>query len=209
MTFIFSLLLLVIILACAGWLYPEGMWSNAVRLINVVFSGLIATNYYEPLAKLLEDQAASFTFFWDYLAIWALFCVSMIVFHLLTKTISQVKVRFLKIADQIGGGVLAALVGYVLVCFTTMTMHLAPMGRTFFFDGFDPMTSKLLGMNPDVQWLAFTHWVSGGAYSADNEFDPGGDFVRKYASRRDKVEEYRTSKKAFRVGDGELPSVSP
>ena len=43
MTWLLPLLLLLIFAAAVGFLYPEGMWSNAVRLINVVTAALLAT----------------------------------------------------------------------------------------------------------------------------------------------------------------------
>ena len=55
MSIIFTILLLVILIACAASLYTEGMWGNAIRLINVVTAGLIATNYFEPVADWLEE----------------------------------------------------------------------------------------------------------------------------------------------------------
>lgn len=202
MTFIFPALLFVILLACVGFLYPEGMWSNAIRLVNVIVSGLLATNFFEPLARLFESKIhASFMFFWDYLAFWALFAVSMIVLQLLTRTISEVKVRFLKLADMIGSGAFAAVAGYVMVCIVVTSMHLAPLGRTFFFDGFDPIQSKFLGMHPDYQWLSFVNWLSRGPYATnpENQFDPTRRYVPKYAERRDLVEKHRTEQKSFRV----------
>ena len=45
-----TLILILIFLACLGFLYPEGMWSNAVRLINVILASLLAIDYFEPLA---------------------------------------------------------------------------------------------------------------------------------------------------------------
>ena len=46
-------LLCVIILAvCVGFLFRDGLWSNAIRLVNVVFAGLLAMNFYEPAGQL-------------------------------------------------------------------------------------------------------------------------------------------------------------
>ena len=213
MSFIFTLLLLLIFAACLGFLYPEGMWSNAVRLVNVIFSALLATNFYEPVARLAEEKIdSSLTFFYDYLALWGIFAVSMVVLRAATGAISQVKVRFIKIADQIGSGVFAALIGWVIVSFATMTLHTAPLARTFLQGGFDPdSSSKFLGMNPDVQWLSFFYGLSNGAYATDpaNPFDPRGAFVDKYAKRREKVEQYREKRNAFRVEGGDMDSVAP
>ena len=70
MSFLLTLLMLVILFAAVATLYTEGMWSNAVRLINVVMAALLATNYFEPLADWLEGQGDWFrscTHYWDFL----------------------------------------------------------------------------------------------------------------------------------------------
>ena len=45
MTLIFPALLVVIFIAVAISLYTEGLWGNALRLINVVTAALLATNF--------------------------------------------------------------------------------------------------------------------------------------------------------------------
>ena len=68
-------LTLFVIAACVGFLFREGIWSNVVRLVNVVFAGLLAMNFYEPLAKFAagyQEDMHTFTAFWD-LAFWICF----------------------------------------------------------------------------------------------------------------------------------------
>ena len=149
MSFIFTLLLLVVLAACVGVLYPEGLWSNAVRLINVVTAALVATNFFEPVARWLDGMADSFTYFWDFVALWGLFCAAMVVMRVATDLISRVKVRFLKIVDRVGSAVFALAVGWVMVCFVTMTLHTAPLAKEFLWGGFDPSQKMFLGLAPD------------------------------------------------------------
>lgn len=204
------LLMLAILAACAGTLYPEGLWSNAVRLVNVVFAGLLATNFWEPLARFAEEQAPTFTFFWDFLCLWGLFCVFLVIFRLLTDFISRVKLRFRKIVDQIGSAFFGLWVGYVMVCFTMFTLHTAPLAERFMGGGFQPGENNFFFLAPDLQWAGFVQKMSLGPFCrtlADDElgrygaaekesekylaaFDRQGDFVPKYAARRRWVEQY-------------------
>ena len=48
----------------------SGLWSNTITLVNVLTAGLLATNYFEPLADFFEGRNSSFTYVWDFLAIW-------------------------------------------------------------------------------------------------------------------------------------------
>jgi len=208
MSFLLPLLMILILAACIGFLYPEGLWSNAIRLVNVVTSGLIAMNFWEPLARWFEsfgDFFASCTYFWDFIALWALFIASMVVMQVLTKLVSRVKVRFLKIVDQVGGGILAACVGWVMVCFIVATLHTAPLPPVW--GGFDPAERMVFGLAPDRQWLGFVQHVSRGAlaWPEPQVFDPEHQFPGKYYNRRAALEQSRTEKKAFRVASGEAP----
>lgn len=217
-------LMLVILAACGATLYPEGMWSNAVRLVNVVFAALLATNYWEPLARFAEEQAPTFTFFWDYLCLWGLFCVFLILFRGLTDFISRVKVRFRKIVDQIGSAFFGLWVGYVLVCFTMFTLHTAPLAERFMGGGFQPGESNFFFLEPDLQWAGFVQKMSLGPFCrtlgeeelarygpAEKEsekylavFDRQGDFVPKYAARRRYLEQYLGEHGTVRVLESDV-----
>lgn len=222
MAFLFPTLLVLIVIGCVAFLYTEGIWSNAIRLINVVTAALIATNFWEPLARWLEGFGESFTYYWDLLALWGLFAISMLVFRSITSGLSKQKVKFLQIADDIGGGVLAAVVAWVMVCFITFTLHTAPLARNFMFGGFTPDSRMLMGLGPDRQWLGFARNVSRGVYCRygnddgryGNEQDPSssaqklsvfdreGWFISRYAARRSALEKHIAEKGATRVEGG-------
>jgi uncharacterized membrane protein required for colicin V production len=202
--------LLVIFIACVASLYTEGMWGNAIRLINVVTAALLATNFWEPTARWLESQGPSFTYAWDFLALWGLFGVFMVVFRLATDFLSRVKVRFLNVADRIGSVFLAVLVGWVMVCFTTMTLHTAPLARNSWAGEFQPEKKLFRGLAPDRVWLGFMQKLSYGAFchlgtelesNEETVFDPRGEFLPKYATRRANLEAHmaKSTTKSIRV----------
>ena len=204
-----TILMLVIFAACVGTLWAEGMWGNAVRLINVVIAALLATNYFEPVADWIQGQGDWFlsaTYLWDFLALWGLFVIFMVVFRAFTDLLSRVKVRFLTIADTAGGIFFSVWVGWVMVCFTTFSLHLAPLDRVCLGDSFKP-ENKMLMWGPDRQWAAFVQKVSRGPFSRtaasskelaeygnaakDHEseaklcvFDRNGKLLMTYATRR-------------------------
>ena len=120
-----------------------------------------------------------------------MFAVFVIVLGELTNRVSQVKVRFSSIADQIGGAVLAVMIGWVMVSFTLTTLHTAPLSRNFLFGGFRAESRMFMGFTPDRNWLGFVKMVSRGSFcqSPVAEFDPENDFMPKYTSRRESVSE--------------------
>ena len=202
MTSIFPLLMFVIVFACVATCYAEGMWSNTVRLINIVTAALLATNFYEPVAQRLDTWQPSYTYLWDFLALWGLFGACLLVFRESTDRISRVKVRFLKVADRIGSGILSVWIGCVMVCFTMMTLHTAPLGREFLFGGFSSKPDeRMLWVGPDQQWLDFTQKMSTGAFAGSGT--PAAftdDFRAKYSTRRKQLEKYIAEKDSLLVG---------
>jgi len=182
-------LIIIVMIAVLG---NEGMWGNAIMLFNVVTAALVATNFWEPIvSKLLASQPGG-VFVWDFPVIWGLFAGTLLLLRTVTDLASRVRVRFPRILDRIGSFVLAFWIGWVLVCFTAMTLHTAPLAKNFLFGGFKPEERMFFGLAPDRQWLGFTQKMSRGSFArsapADKPeahvFDPNGEFMVKYAARR-------------------------
>ncbi len=215
-----TILMLVIFVACVATLWAEGMWGNAIRLINVITAALLATNYFEPVADWIQGQGDWFlsaTYLWDFLALWGLFVFFMAVFRALTDLLSRVKVRFIKMADTAGGVFFSVWVGWVMVCFTMFSLHLAPLDRDCVAGNFKP-ENKMLMWGPDRQWAAFVQKVSRGTFSRsaassqelaeygnrpeDDEseaklcvFDRNGKLFLTYARRRARLGSYHDGNK--------------
>jgi len=72
----------------------RGMWGNFIRFVNVLFAAVLATNFFEPLARILEELISpKLTYFYDFLAFWLVYAVSFLVLHVATAAASRVKVR--------------------------------------------------------------------------------------------------------------------
>lgn len=155
-------ILLLIILGLVTWsVASEGIWGAALTSLIVIFSGLLAMNFFEPVAGILEGFGTSL--WWrshcDIIAMLGLF--AGLVFGLRTAT-DRISPRFIT-SDRLayglgrwGGGLLA---GYVTMAFLLTALHTGPFPRNFW--GFTPERRNLLNMvAPDRQWLGFTQWVS-------------------------------------------------
>jgi len=102
--------------------------------------------------------------------------------------VSKFKIKFPKTIELAGNYGFAALTGWVLVCFTTMTLHTAPLAKDFAFGGFKPESPTFFGLYPDRLWLGFVQKMSYGELSSGREFDPAGDLMFRYAERRAQFE---------------------
>lgn len=197
-----NLLFVVIFFITFASTAQNGLWSNLLLLFNVVMSGLIATNYAEPLTVWLVGQFPSYTNVLDFLAFWAVFSIAMVVLRGLTDVLSTVKVRFKKPVDMGVGIALSAWISWSVLCFAAMTLHTAPLDRSFLGGSFqtDPEEHMLFGFAPDRRWIAFARSMSLGGLSTSrtpdaanpstvNEFDPRGEFILKYGERRYQLED--------------------
>lgn len=208
-----GILILIFVISFA-MLFSQGIWSNVLTLINVIFAALLATAFFEPLATYLDSQMPTFTYVWDYLALWGLFAIFYIIFRTGSDMLSKTQVRFKQIIDLAGGSFFALWTSWVLVCFATMSLHTAPLARNALFGSFQPTPEARMffGMAPDQQWLGFTQKMSLGAFSTSpparateensttappegaagengsNVFDPEGKFIFNYAERRARFE---------------------
>ena len=193
MGMLFNLLMALIVVGVFASLMSESLWSNAILLINVVTAALLATNFFEPVANWLESSVPSGAYFWDIIALWILFAVTLGLLRALTDNVSKTSVKFKKPVETAGRYFFALWIGWVLLCFTMMSLHTAPLSRNFMFQAFRPEDRLFFGLGPDRQWLGFMQKMSRTTYSRmaselhpeGHVFDPQAAFMPKYASRRE------------------------
>lgn len=222
-----TLFLFAVFIICVAMLWNEGLWSNAITLVNITLAVLIAMNYFEPVAAFLDSMVPDYTYLWDFLAIWGLFALSMGILRMVTDLISRHRVRFKMPVEHTGRVILALWVGWIMVGFTIITLHLAPLNAHSFSGGFQktPTSGNFFGLAPDRQLLAFVQKSSRGALSRgysgakvdgyhplqeDVEsrcrvFDPQSDLVIKYRNRRDFFDKGRKLSKGTGVMNLRVP----
>jgi hypothetical protein len=184
-------------LAAAGLMWLQGAWSNLITFFNLVFAALLASSFFEPLSTLFEDnRMASFRFLTEFSIIWLLFALLYGLMRMVTDMISKDRIEFPVAVEHSLNGVMSVVNAWVLVCFITMTLHLAPLGATPFRGAFsNPTQSSFLGLSPDAMWLGFVRHQSKTIMSGDREFNAGGNFRDQHARRRAEFE----TKSGYRV----------
>ena len=175
-------------IVCIAMLWNEGMWSNCLTLINVLLSAMLAMNYFEPAADALDDAMPSYTFVWDYLAIWLIFALSFIILRALTDALSKTRVKFIMPIEQAGRVISVIAIGWIMVCLTLTSLHTAPLARTAVRGGFqvEPMSNNFMGMAPDRMFLGFMQHRSKHVLpnNPPTPFDESGTYIYKYGGRR-------------------------
>jgi hypothetical protein len=157
---------LVICFLIAGLIWAltsEGLWGAALMFFNVVFSGMIAFNFYEPLAKLIDSTGINWGFS-DTLCILGLFCISVGLLRMTTETIAPAMVRFPPAVYHIGRFVFGVGGALVTIAIVILAFHAAPVHKKIFttvkYDSKPPFN---LGL--DHQWLGFFQYETGAVFT--------------------------------------------
>lgn len=154
-------IVLVIILALIAWVVAsEGIWGSALTFLSVIFAGLIAMNFFEPLAGFLDNQVPSWRNRFDFIALIGIFAISVSILRELAARVAPVSIEVHPLFYQIGRWAFSVVAGYVTVAILLTAIHTINLPYRAFL-GFKPAGDNLLGITaPDRQWLAFTQHVS-------------------------------------------------
>ena len=113
-------------LALFGLRLTEGFWGNMICCSNITFASLIAFNYFEPIAGMIMDAWAGGLFFYDFLVFWLLFSLVYFLLNMVTNKLSQVRVHFPKVVEQVGNGIFLVLIFVNFVSLIGFTLPMAP-----------------------------------------------------------------------------------
>ena len=157
-----NFLLLAVLIGVAYFVANEGPHGAAVSLFAVLLSGLIAMNFFEPLAGFLSTNIArSFEWQhrWDVIALLGIFSLGVFLIRLMADNLFPTYVEVSNMLYEIARWGLGLITGYVTMAILLTSLHVAPLPREFL--GFTPEGNNFLSISaPDRQWLAFTQYVS-------------------------------------------------
>jgi hypothetical protein len=184
-----------LIVLFAGWamMVREGLWSNAIALVNIIISGLVAFGFYMPLVIYVDEMTdGKHTYWLDFAIIWALFSVSMVVCRAVAGAASKTRMRFKNPLDPVGGPLAGLIAAWVLAAFTLATLHVSPMPPAQFSGKllYEDVATAPLMTQPDASWLSFMEKMSQATAlgSANTEAFNANAFLEIYRARREKFD---------------------
>ena len=154
-------ILLAAVLGIVTWcVAAEGAWGAAAIFLAVLFSGLLAMNFFEPLADFLQaNVASSWHHRWDMICLVGLFALLVVGFR---KASEYLVPTFIAVHPRVydpARWTFAALTGYVSMAILLTALHTTALPREFL--GFRPERMNFFGLRaPDREWLGFTQYVS-------------------------------------------------
>jgi hypothetical protein len=192
-------LLTILIMLGLGYLFLlQGLAIGFTMFCNVFLAGLIAFNFWEPLADLL-DAPLSHSFFAGYedaVCLTGLFGIAFALLRLTTNILSGAVIEFHPLAQRIGGAFFGLASGYLLSGFLVSIFQTLPWHENFW--GYEPdWQNHQSGLDnlfpPDRVWLSMMHRAGKAGFARGDRatFDPEATFVirharfRRYGDQRD------------------------
>jgi hypothetical protein len=184
---------LIVMFAGLAMTVREGLWSNAITLINIIISGLVAFGFYMPLVIYMDEMTDGRHTYWlDFAVMWALFAAAMVVCRAAASAASKTRMRFKNPIDPVGGPLAGLIAAWVLASFTLSTLHVSPMPKDAFSGKltYTDVKSAPLITAPDAAWLRFVERMSQPTAlgSGSTARFSANAFLKIYQDRREKFE---------------------
>ena len=195
---------LLIVFGLVAWaVASEGPWGAAFVLLSVVIGGLLAMNFFEPVAAFLQQNVSSsrdWSYRWDIISLLGLFALFVFALRELTDRLSPVFIEVNSAVHEIFRWGCSLAAGYTVMAILLTALHTAPLPRDFI--GFKPERKNFFAVAaPDRQWLGFTQYVSERVFQksvprifdgpvlqiADQRNTIWPSFPIRYAARREEI----------------------
>jgi hypothetical protein len=184
---------LAIMLIVAYSYFREGVLTALTTLVNVFVAGLIAFNFFEPLAEQLETSMPAFLEgYEDAICLFGLFIAPLAGLRWLTNNLANQEIELPALVQQFGAAGTGLLTGYLLAGFLFCMLQTLPWSERFM--GFNYQVSKEEAgfrkfVPPDRVWLALMNRAGAplnGPFSQEEStaFDPEGTFEIRYGTKR-------------------------
>ena len=164
------LLVVIVALAVAWCVAGEGAWGAGLTFLCVLFAGLLAMNFFEPVAGMLDGFGSGFQDYSDLTALVGLFTLFTFLGRLAAENISPTEIEFDGRIYNVARWLFGLATGYTTMAILLTALHTAPLPRSFI--GFSPERANFFDtFAPDRQWLGFTQHVSEKVLRSKRVFD--------------------------------------
>jgi uncharacterized membrane protein required for colicin V production len=187
----FLTVVLMLVAAYAFW--RQGVLPAFAMAVNVLLAGLIAFNFFEPIAAELDPMlTGSFLHgYEDSLCLIALFCLMLAFLRWAANALIHTTIEYHPALQQGGAVLFGLLTGYLVAGFLICVAQTLPFDEHFLkFDARveanAPGAKVRRVMPPDRLWLSMMHRASKASLSWDDDsaFDPDGSYELRYSRER-------------------------
>ena len=174
---------LIALLGLITWcVYAEGLWGASLMFVNVMLAGLIAFDFYEPLADAMDRSIGLLANYSDFLALVILFALVFSLIRFVTDSIAPTLVRFPGWTEQAGRTVFAFATAWFTVGMLLCMAQTASIHKQFL--GYQWQRHSLGGI--DRFWLGYVQRTTERILDKDPPqlFDENSDFIIRYHNHR-------------------------
>jgi hypothetical protein len=125
-----TILLVFIFFAALAMTINEGLWSNAVLMLCIILSGLLAIFCGIPLGSyLFEKTGAGDEYAWHcvFAGVWCVFALSVTLMRVLFEKSSKTRVKFVPPLEKLAGPLMGLLVAVMFTSFAAYTIERIPV----------------------------------------------------------------------------------
>lgn len=176
-TWIPDVVMVILILGMTYALMSEGLWGACLMFFDILFAGLIAFNFYEPLAGWLAGLSGSVAPYADSVSLMVLFIVALVILRITTEQIAPAMVRFPTPVYHIGRIFFAYAGASLAMSIFIIAYHNSPVHKKM-FGSIDYDSRPPFGQGLDHRWLSFFQYASGQVFARYGSpyVDPFGEF---------------------------------
>ena len=190
----FIAILVIVFFATFAFMVNEGIWNNAIALLQMIISGLVAFGCYQPLTVMADEATGGeYTYALDIAILWGLYFLTFAILKVLSELLSKTRMKFDGPVDAIGGPVLGLIAGYIMAGIVGASLHVSPLpkdglGGGMKYDNKQAVESASMLTAIDIAWLKMVESASKAGFASGAEFS-ASDFVLIYGDRRERFEE--------------------
>ncbi len=180
---------LIVMFIVAYAMMVEGVFGAFTVFVNVIIAGLVAFNFWEPLADYLEPNFFDTLLqgYEDALCLTGLFWLTLVLLRVATTQFAPAEIDVHPAAQRGGGAFFGALAGYLVSGFLLCMFQTLPWSVRFlsFEPDYQPEQVTRSYIPSDRVWLAMMHRAGLYGFAGDEDtFDPQGNFELRYARYR-------------------------
>jgi hypothetical protein len=187
--------IIVLILGMMYALTSEGLWGAALMFFNILFSALIALNFYEPAAALIVQNMSAASGYADTACLIGIFVVTLFLLRITTESIAPAMVRFPNWLYHLGRLFFGLAGAALTLAFLLLAYETSPVHKKV-FSVVDYEFKPPFGLGIDRYLLAFFQYTTGQVfadyrndvndprYGTARIFDPRGDWLIRHQNAR-------------------------